>query len=268
MTVERIGLRFETVDFRWTRRGPETLAGIDFEIAPGGFAFIVGPNGSGKSTLARLAAGLLAPAAGRVLLGGRDAGAIPHLERARSVAFLPQGPALPFPVRVADLVRTGRYPHLGPFQSEGPRDFDVVRRALARVGAEALAEREIHELSGGERQRAFLARVLAQEPGLLVADEPTLHLDLSHALDLVLLLDNLRRESGLTILFVTHDLDLAARFAAQVIVLSGGRLVGDGPPEEVLSVGLLREVFGVDVERLRDSVGRNRLLVGGRAGER
>ncbi len=255
---------FDNVGFRHTgtpASSRATLEEVSFELPAGSFAALVGPNGSGKSTLARMAAGLLRSAVGSVSIDGRDLSTFSHLDRAREIALLPQGPEVAFPVRALDLVLTGRYPHLGPWRNEGTHDFSVARAALDEVGATALADREIHTLSGGERQRIFLARALAQEPKFLVADEPATHLDLHATLDLVRALGRLRAERGVTILFVTHDLDLAAGAADRVLLLDGGRLRADGRPDDVLTATAIRSVFGVAAERVTDSKGRARIVV-------
>ncbi len=185
--------------------------------------------------------------------------------RAARIALLPQGPEVPFPVTAWDLVLTGRYPHVGPWRREGARDHEIARAALARVGATELSLREVHTLSGGERQRVFLARTLAQKPMLLIADEPTTHLDLSRTAELVETLEQLRQHEGVTVVVVTHDLDLAARAAGRILLLDGGRLVSDGTPGEVLTPARIADVFGVGAEWVTDVAGRGRLLTGGRA---
>jgi len=256
-------LSFDAVSFSYGKSGRSVLTDVSFEIPPGSFVALVGPNGSGKSTLARLAAGLLAPSAGSVRLDGREASSLPPRERARGVALLPQGPDVPFPIRALDLVLTGRYPHLGPWHTERADDFDIARHALARVGASALEGREIHTLSGGERQRIFLARTLAQTPRLLVADEPTIHLDLKATIELVETLERLHVEDGVSILLVTHDLDLAAGAAGRVLVLERGGLAADAPPESSLAPPLVERVFGVHADRVSDSSGRKRIVISG-----
>lgn len=259
-------LRFEGVGFRWRGADRPALAEVGFDLPSGSFAAVLGPNGSGKSTLARLAAGLLLPDRGRVVVDDAEPARMAPLSRAARIALLPQGPEVPFPVTAGDLVLTGRYPHVGPWRREGARDHEIAREALARVGAQELAPREIHSLSGGERQRVFLARTLAQQPRLLVADEPTTHLDLARTAELVETLAHLRRDDGVTVVVVTHDLDLASSAAERILLLDAGRLVADGPPCEVLTPERIAAVFGVRAEWVTDASGRPRLLTGGRAG--
>lgn len=256
-------LAFENVAFSFHAERA-ALEGVSFELPAGAVAGVVGPNGAGKSTLARLAAGLLRPAAGTVRLGAESAAALPPRERARRVAFLPQGPDVRFPVRALDLVLGGRYPHVGAFRGETAEDFAIARASLDRAGAAGLAGRDVATLSGGERQRVFLARALAQRAPILVADEPTLHLDLAHVEALAELFRSLA--GTLSLLVVSHDLDLIARLAPRVLVLDAGRLVADGGPDDVLDDARLSATFGVRVERPVDRLGRRRLLLSGGAG--
>jgi iron complex transport system ATP-binding protein len=237
-------LRFEGLGFAYGDR--PALAAIDAEVEPGEFFGILGPNGSGKSTLLKVAAGLLRPSAGRTLLEGRDVAAWKRRDLARRVALLAQDVSVEAPYRVSDVVLLGRMPHLGFFGFAGAGDVEVARAALAATDCLDLADRRIHEISGGERQRVFLARALAQEPRLLLLDEPTAHLDLRHQVGLHDLLARRNREGGLTVVTVLHDLNLAAQYCHRVLLLSGGRVFACGTVEEVLTYGNVREVFGVD----------------------
>jgi len=237
LALERIGHRFGD---------RAAVDGVSLELRPGRVLGLLGPNGSGKSTLLRIAAGLLRPDAGRVTLDGRDLAGIARGEIARRIAVVPQGAELPADFLAWDVVMAGRTPHLGRFGGPGPRDAVAARRALARVGAEHLADRRVGELSGGERQRIVIARALAQEPGILLLDEPTAHLDLPHQ---VAALDVVRQgaASGLAALGVFHDLGLAAEFCDDLALLRDGRIVAAGAPAEVLVPDVLEEVYGVRV---------------------
>lgn len=241
------------VDGLTVRYGSRTaLSQVSLRSSPGELVALAGPNGSGKSTLLRACLGLLLPAQGRVALFGRAAGSLSFRERARSVAWVPQEEALRDNLRLLDYVLYGRYAHLPPFAAESAEDLRVARQALAEAGLADRADSGVLELSGGEHQRLLLARALAQETPLLLLDEPTAHLDIGHQLDLLERVQRQARERRLSVLAAMHDLNLAARFADRILVLSHGRLVSEGSPEEVLSVGLLREVWGVETELRRD----------------
>lgn len=223
------------------------LTDARLSVEPGTWLAVVGPNGAGKSTLLRAIAGLVRHE-GRVLLDGADVATLSTRDRARIVAFAPQVPLLPEGVRVREYVMLGRTPHhalLG-----GPREDDrrVVDEALDSLDLTALAGRSLRELSGGERQRAVLARALAQQPRLLLLDEPTASLDLGHAQQVLELVDRLRREHQLTVIATLHDLALAGQYADAVLLLAGGRVVGAGTPEQVLTAQVLAEYYGAHAE--------------------
>lgn len=237
----------------------EVLRGVDLSIVAGELVALIGTNGSGKTTLLRLFAGTLRRDSGELELFGRQAGAWSRMELARRVAVLPQGLELPAGFRVGELVTMGRLPHSHSLFGATRDDEEAVERALRDADARDLASRYAEELSGGERQRVLVAMALAQEPQLLLLDEPTLHLDLAHQLNLLQMINRLRRDRGIAVLAVLHDLALAAT-AQRVAVLASGRVVADGTPDEVLSEDLVRRVFGVAVEVLRDSAGRRRLV--------
>ena len=238
----------EAVALRFAYGGRTVLHDLSLRVASGEFVGLLGPNGSGKSTLLRLLAGLLRPAAGEVRFAGRPVSEYSRRELARRVAVVAQEPVLPEGFTVAELVLLGRTPHLRAFQPEGPADFAAARRALAVVDCLDLAERRLGELSGGERQRAALARALAQEPELLLLDEPTTHLDLAHQQAMLAALARLNCEAGLTVLAIFHDLNLAAASCARLVVLREGRLVADGPPESVITPDLIGQVYGLDAQ--------------------
>ena len=237
-------LRFEGVRFAYG--GRPALTEIDLQVRPGEFFGVLGPNGSGKSTLLKMAAGLLRPDAGRVLLEERDLPALRRRDLAQRVAFLAQEARVEFPYRVSEVVLLGRTPHLGFLGFASERDLAAAREALSLTACLDLADRRIHELSGGERQRVFLAMALAQEPRLLLLDEPTAHLDLHHQVALHDLLRQRNREGPLTVVTVLHDLNLAAQYCDRVLLLSGGRMFACGTIEEVLTYRNVREVFGVE----------------------
>jgi len=240
-------------------RQRQVLQGVDLAVATGELVALVGTNGSGKTTLLRLLAGTLRPDAGELALFGRAAQGWSRMELARRVAVLPQSLELPTGFRVGELVAMGRLPHSRSLFGATPEDEQAVERALRDADARELAERYAEELSGGERQRVLVAMALAQEPRLLLLDEPTLHLDLAHQVGLLETIRRLRSERGIAVVAVLHDLALAAA-APRVAVLDAGRIVADGPPDVVLTPNLVQRVFGVAVEALRDRSGRLRLV--------
>jgi cobalamin transport system ATP-binding protein len=219
----------------------------DVSFAYGERFGILGPTGSGKSTLVRLLSGVLRPSRGRITLGGRDLGAYGASERARAIAVVPQETALDFPFSVLEVVLMGRAPHLGGFGFEGDRDIEAAERAMARTGVADLAGRFFHELSGGEKQRVVIARALAQEADVLLLDEPTTFLDIRHVVEIFELVCALAIESGITLVVVLHDLNLAALYLERLAFLKHGRLHSCGAPEEVLTYGAIRDVYETDV---------------------
>jgi iron complex transport system ATP-binding protein len=239
-------VRLDVTGLRAGYGGQDVLRGLDLQIAAGEFVAIVGPNGSGKSTLLRAMGRVLRPRGGAVLLDGRAITQWPNGEVARNLALLPQGPALSNDLAVEELVWIGRSPHQGMLGLPSQRDRTAVERALHDTGIEAFRSRRMASLSGGERQRAWIAMALAQEPRILLLDEPTTFLDLSYQIEVLELLRRLNRERGLTVVLILHDLNHAARYAGRVIVLNEGRVFCDGTPAAVLTVETLRAVFGVE----------------------
>ena len=242
-------------------RRREVLRSVDLTLARGDLVALVGTNGSGKTTLLRLLTGILKADAGEVRFDGRSVSDWRRMDLARRVAVLPQQLDLPAGFRVAELVEMGRAPHARRLFASTETDERAVATALTDAGALDLADRLAEELSGGERQRLLVAMALAQEPDLLLLDEPTLHLDLAHQVTLLAAIRRLRDQRGLTVLAVLHDLNLAAAFAPRVAVLDEGRVVADGSPEEVLSTDLVRRVFGVQVEEARTTDGVRHLAL-------
>jgi iron complex transport system ATP-binding protein len=230
------------------------LAGVSLEIGTGDMTAIVGPNGSGKSTLLRVLSGVLAPTAGHVRLAGRDLGGYHRREVARRVAVVPQETAVDFPFSVAEVVLMGRAPHLGRFGFPGPRDLAVAGEAMERTGISHLSRRTLAALSGGERQRAVVARALAQQPDVLLLDEPTAHLDIRHQVEIYDLMTDLNAERGLTVVSVLHDLNLAAMYFRTVAMLAAGRVHSVGTPPEVLTYAAVKAVYGTEVYVTRNDV--------------
>ncbi|MEU0940611.1 ABC transporter ATP-binding protein [Embleya sp. NPDC005971] len=220
------------------------VEGVDLDIPPGGLTVIVGPNGCGKSTLLKSFARVLEPVRGTITLDGRDVHTHRGREFARKVALLPQSPIAPEGISVRGLVRRGRHPHHTLLRQWSPDDDRAIAFALDRTGLTDLAGTPAGDLSGGQRQRAWIAMVLAQQTPIVLLDEPTTFLDIAHQYDLLELCAELNTE-GRTIVAVLHDLNQAARFASNLVVMKAGRVVAEGPPADVLTAARVHEVFGL-----------------------
>ncbi|MFT3855287.1 MAG: ABC transporter ATP-binding protein [Ilumatobacteraceae bacterium] len=226
------------------------LDGVDLTVGNGDWVTVIGPNGAGKSTLLRAVAGLL-PAVGRIELSGTPLGAMSRRALAQRVAYVAQRAHLPEAMTVAHYVLLGRTPHLAPLASESAHDLAVAAEATSALGLDALADRRLGTLSGGERQRVVLARALAQEPELLLLDEPTTALDIGHQQDVLETVDALRRDRGLTVVATMHDLTLAAQFGDELVLLAGGRVAASGAPVQVLTGDELAHHYRARVDVLR-----------------
>ena len=248
-------LDFRGVAFAYRRA--TVFDGLDLAIETATITGILGPNGSGKTTLVRLGSGALSPSSGSVTLFGNDLSELPSRRRAQQVAVVPQETYPVFDFSVEETVRMGRAPHLGFLGIERPSDLKIAREAMERCEVAGLASRSFRALSGGERQRVMLARALAQEAPLLLLDEPTAFLDLKHRLSIYARLSQLHREHGLTVVVVSHDINLAARYCDRLVLLRGGAIAADGAPEDVLRPDSIRSVYEVEVEiRTDPSSGR------------
>ena len=218
------------------------MRGVSLAVSPGTLLAVVGPNGAGKTTLMRLLSGSLPPQQGGVTLDERPLSSFADRERALAIAVVPQSESSPFPVTVREMVGMGRYAHLSPWERYGTRDRALVDQAMARCAVAEFADRQLSGLSGGERQRARIARALAQEAPVLLLDEPTAGLDLRYRMELFHLLRQLR-SAGLAVLVITHDLNLAARFADRLLLLDRGRPLARGTPDEVVARASLEAVY-------------------------
>jgi iron complex transport system ATP-binding protein len=219
--------------------------GLDLVIPPGKISVIVGANACGKSTLLRALARLLNPTAGSVQLDGKAIHTLPTRQVARQVGILPQAPVAPEGLTVIDLVSRGRAPHQTWWRQWSAADEAAVAEALAATGVTEFADRPVDELSGGQRQRAWIAMAVAQQTPVLLLDEPTTFLDLSHQIDVLDLVVDLNRRDGRTVVMVLHDLNQACRYADHVIAMKAGRIVAQGAPAEVVTAELVAEVFDV-----------------------
>lgn len=239
--------------------GAPVVRAVSLDLAKGAMAAVIGANGSGKSTLVRMLAGLLRPASGNILLEGTSLDATQPRERARQIAYVPQATPTAFPFQVLDVVLTGRTPHTSRFRFENIRDREKAMEALETVGAAHLAARRVTELSGGERQMVVLARALAQEPRLLLLDEPSSSLDLKHRAALIRTLARLRDSREIAVLMVTHDLQLTDSLFNWIFALRCGELVAEGPPAAVLQSPLLGDIY--DDPHVRTCRVENRTMV-------
>ncbi|MES5820324.1 ABC transporter ATP-binding protein [Streptomyces sp. RG80] len=240
--------------------GRTVIEGLDVAIPPGVITTIIGPNGCGKSTLLRTLSRLLKPVGGTVLLDGDDIARLRTRDVAKKLGLLPQAPVAPEGLTVADLVARGRHPHQSWLRQWSSDDADVVGRALAMTGVADLADRPVDELSGGQRQRVWISMTLAQGTDLLLLDEPTTYLDLAHAIDVLDLVDDLH-ESGCTVVMVLHDLNLAARYSDNLVVMKEGAVLAQGHPREVVTAELLQEAFGLRAMVIDDPAGDRPLIV-------
>lgn len=227
---------------------------LDLQVAQGQITSIVGANGCGKSTLLRALARLLSPVSGQVVLDGADISSHRSREVARILGLLPQSPVAPEGITVADLVGRGRHPHQRILAPWNAHDYEAVADALDATGTADLADRSVDELSGGQRQRAWIAMALAQETDILLLDEPTTFLDLAHQVEVLDLLTDLRKRRDTTIVMVLHDLNLAARYSDRLVAMRDGAIHATGTPEEVMTVDLVDEVFGLKSQILQDPV--------------
>lgn len=228
------------------------LDGVDLAVAEGKLTVLLGPNGSGKSTLLKTLARTLPPSAGRVCLDGQDIHRRNTREVAQRLGLLPQGPAAPEGLTVRQLVAMGRFPHRRWWRQDAEQDARAVREAMAYADVTDFAERSVDALSGGQRQRCWIAMVLAQETDLILLDEPTTYLDLKVQVDLLELLSRLAHERGRTLLLVLHDLNLAATYADELVMMRNGRIAYSGSPERVFTAANLKRVFDLDANVIRD----------------
>lgn len=234
----------EKVEFAYRGSPRLVVRGASFMIRPGSIYAVIGPNGSGKSTLLKLLLGVLRPAAGSIRYEGREVADWSRREIAKRIGVVSQTEEHTFPISVRELVAMGRYPHLGPWRRSSQADEMAIETAMERCAVSELSARSVDQLSGGERQRTRIARALAQKPATLVLDEPTVQLDIAHEMAIFDLLADLCRTDGTTVVIVTHNLNLAARYASAMLLLDRGGIVAEGPPLDVLTRDVIEHVYG------------------------
>ncbi len=233
-------LEFRDIYFRFDR---EVLSGVSLEVQAGELLAVLGPNGAGKSTLLGIACGMLKPSRGVALLQGRNVLTYARREIAQQVALVAQIGELRFPLSAMEYVLAGRYAHVRAFGFDTRRDYEIAMASLEATDAAQFARRRFNELSSGEQQRVVLARALAQQPRLLLLDEPTANLDIAHQVSLLELLKRSTRQRGMGAVLVTHEINLAADFADRLLLLKQGRIVASGPPARVMTPDVLSECF-------------------------
>jgi iron complex transport system ATP-binding protein len=264
----RVRLKVEQASYAYSatdRTAPKfTLGPVSFEANQRELVAILGPNASGKSTLLKLLAGLMKPLSGRVEVDGAEVSAMDLRTRAQRIALVSQESELLFPLRVWEYVLQGRYPYGRRLRFESAEDCLMAGNALAQVGADGLRDRWMDQLSGGEKQRVILARAMAQQPSLLLLDEPTQHLDIGGKVELLRRLRKLADENRYTVIVVTHELNLAAEFSDRIALLHKGKCLRIGTPEQVYERDVLEEVFDAPLEVEMRNTGRPRVLLRGR----
>lgn len=238
-----LDLMLEIKNLKAGYRDRPVLNGVSFTVARRSFLGIIGPNGSGKTTLFRVMAGLLKPWSGEVVFNGQNTGKTHPLDLARRIAVMPQGIDSSFPFTTQELVGMGRFPHLDKWQQMQKKDKQAVSHALQLTGTDLMADKPVSELSGGEKQRVFLAQALAQEPDLLLLDEPTAHLDIGQQIRILDVIRRLNRNEGMTVIVVLHDLNLASLYCDRLVLLKEGGIHKQGPPLDVLTYEIIEAVY-------------------------
>ncbi len=233
----------------------DVLKKMSFKVDPGEFFIIIGPNGSGKTTLVKTICGFLTPRCGAIFLLNRPHGDYNKRKLAKIIAYVPQVSAGGFPFTVMELVLMGRAPYLGILGVEGGKEIKIARGALDFTGIAHLADRRITRLSGGEFQRVMIARAICQESEIMVLDEPTAALDLAHQIRIMDLMEKLRCEKGVTIIMVSHDINLSAMYADRMLLLKNGKMVKLGQPRDVITEDLLKEAYGCTILLDQNPVG-------------
>ncbi len=249
------------IELRLSYQGPPVIEGLTIDLPIGQITVIVGPNGCGKSTLLRAFARVLIPDDGKVILHGEQIRNMPTRDVARELGLLPQNQRSPDSIVVKDLIRRGRYPHQRLFDQWSKKDQDAVNKALEITGLENFSERPVDELSGGQRQRVWIAMVLAQDTPIMLLDEPTTHLDMAHQIEILELLNKLSAEEKRTVVMVLHDINLAARYAANLVAMRDGSVICSGCPNEIVTSEMVQSVFNVQAVVISDPVTDSPLVI-------
>ncbi|MFW0111005.1 ABC transporter ATP-binding protein [Rothia sp. CCM 9416] len=236
------------------------LEGVDLDVLEGELTVILGPNACGKSTLLKALSRVLIPQGGRVLLDQELMQSLKSKDIARVLAMLPQTPDIPAGATVADIVARGRYPHQGFLKTWSAQDQEICTQAMASAQVLDLAERSIEELSGGQRQRVWIAMTLAQQTPLVLLDEPTTYLDITHQIEVLNLTRELYRQ-GSTVVVVLHDLNLAFRYATHVVLMRSGKILAQGDPRQIVTESLIKEVYGLDSLVIEDPCSGTPLVI-------
>lgn len=245
-------LKIDNIDFSY--QSSKVLDGVTFEVKNGEFLGIMGPNGSGKTTLLRCISNVLSPQIGTVLIDGKSIQKLSRKEVARNIGVVPQTSTIDFTFTVSELVLMGRTPYTERFKSESTHDFKIAEDAMKLTNTLHLAERTFNELSGGEKQRVIIARALAQEPKILLLDEPTVHLDITSQFEILKLVKNLSKQKEIVVIAVFHDLNLAAQYSDRLILLDNGKIVSIGLPDKVLTPENIQKTYKIDAIVKRDSL--------------
>ena len=245
-------VKVDTLNFKYQIK--EVLKAVELEVTGGQFLGILGPNGSGKTTLIKNICGLLTPEEGEISIDQQSVKAFSKRSLARRIAVVHQGGAADFDFKVEEVVLMGRYAQIGRFQSERPIDFEAATQAMKLTGTWTLRDRSIKSISGGERQRVLIARALAQETDILLLDEPISHLDIKHQMEILSLCRKLALEQGMTVIASLHDINMAARFCSEIVLMKSGTVVSIGTPRAVLTPDRMRDVYGIDVTVMGNEV--------------
>jgi iron complex transport system ATP-binding protein len=261
---EVMALSARHVSFSYPRQF--ALRDVSLDVAPGSLTGLLGPNGCGKTTLLKLLAGIVHPHSGTITLNGRSLADVPRRIVAQQIAVVPQETHPAFDYTAMEMVLMGRHPHLGTFQLEGPADLAIAHEAMSATGTAHLTGRAYMTLSGGEKQRVIIASALAQQPQVLLLDEPTASLDLGYQVEVASLLTQLNRERGVTMIMATHDLNLAASICDSLVLIRGGEILAYGPAQDVLTAAAVQQLYGVDADvRFHDRAGHVTVVPVGRA---
>jgi len=252
-------VELDKVSFSYTHKIPYScffIKDLDLKIGRGEFISIIGPNGSGKSTLLKMLSGIIRPSSGQIMLRRKNYKDYSRKELARTISYVPQNTLTVFPFTVFEIVLMGRNPYMNYFGFEREDDIRIAERSLEQVGISSLRNEPVNEISGGEAQRAFIARALAQEPELILLDEPNTHLDLKHQISVFNLLAELNKTSQTTVIAVSHDLNLAGNFSRRIVIMNEGMIHSDDSTEKILTEENIRDLFQVNSKIISSDSGR------------